>query len=991
MRRYFEIFVSLIMIAGFASCIREQIETTVPSGEEGTVSIQVDYRPLESSLEGVTKSSGDLIRTIDNISVVAYNSADGKFAFSKYFETSDYALEEVASPSGTYAESKVYRASFNMVVPRGRYRIYAVVNMDRELAADERASEDALKSISLNWLTTGDKACSPDNNKMFGFFTDNASTVIPSEAPELVVGTAKVSLHAWVKRTVSKVTVAYDATELKDNIYIYLKSVQILDIPKTCYLGKENVPASADALIHEGEMLTYSTSDDKQNWPYVSKGNPVYQYDGGHTETAQALYFFENNQGTGEKHNYHPGDAAWDKDKKPYGTYIEVKGYYVNRTADNSSQGPIIYRFMLGKDVSSDFNAERSNHYKVTLKFRNDANDPDWHIVYEPEQPEITIPDPLYISYVPNESVNVPVVVRGANASTQVKADIIESHWYGDKGHKYQGLYYQAFNGILTLQPTGLDLSSKSNEAARESDFNAKNGFSYTPSQVLADRCLYSIPVYTRGLTLGNSLSGYNYFPHDTRTGKIRFSVTVNGKTYTKDVRIIQVKRVVNPAGVWREASSTKTFNFRLMELNEDDDSNTGAVHRQFYPTISDGPWTAHIEQGADWVQIAPAGTNNWGTSDVTGGTASEVRFDVRPASTCGDGTVRHAVVKVTYNNNTCIHYFFVSQGIGEIPMAVVITYPQTTVYGETSTNHTCYWMNRNMKYAGVPCENPLMEGGKFRWGNSSVGLRPDDDFRSGYGFNIEGYTTGKTHWQYNGSDISFSAIGHPNYATGFRYNYSKNAYLGRFYDNLWPAKYADWTALQKHPRYYGVLYGEESTETATNTTDAYTYINPGDVKGMQGLFVWDRTNARHIFFPIGASGYGHRKGNDLYKAGVPPDVSGGWGGDGVVRRDILKYAQRSLEMPEYTAQSVPMLYDLWMRKGAIYWYEENEFYDTNKEIFSHDINYYTYDLNNYGANAFSFPIDENKKNIMIADPFTNKSCRKAEWSDACYVRCVHY
>ena len=92
MRRYFEIFVSLIMIAGFASCIREQIETTVPSGEEGTVSIQVDYRPLESSLEGVTKSAGDLIRTIDNISVVAYNSDDGKFAFSKYFTTSDYAL-----------------------------------------------------------------------------------------------------------------------------------------------------------------------------------------------------------------------------------------------------------------------------------------------------------------------------------------------------------------------------------------------------------------------------------------------------------------------------------------------------------------------------------------------------------------------------------------------------------------------------------------------------------------------------------------------------------------------------------------------------------------------------------------------------------------------------------------------------------------------------------------------------------------------------------
>lgn len=959
------------MLLTFSCVWEKEAESDLPE-ENGSISIQVEYRPLESALD--TRSAGDLIRTIDNISIVAFNSADGSFAFDKYFSAADYSVEEVASPSGTYAESKVYRASMSMNdVPRGKYRIYAAVNMDRALTSEETASESALKSISLDWQTTGDKSCSPENNRMFGFFTDNASTVIPSEAPEIVVGTSNVSLHAWVKRTVSKVTVTYDATELKDNIYIYLKSVQILDIPRECFLGKENTPASADQLIHEGEMLTYSSSATVQDWPYVSKGNPVYQYDGGHTETAQALYFFENNQGTGSKHGYHPNDASWDKDQKVYGTYIEVKGYYVNRTADNSSQGPIIYRFMLGKDVTSDFNAERSNHYKVTLKFRNNANDPDWHIVYEPEQPEITIPDPLYISYVPNESVNVPVVVRGGNASTTVKADIIESHWYGDKGHKYQGLYYQAFNGIITLKPTGGDLAD---EAARQSDFNAKNGLSYSPSQVLADRCLYSIPVYTRGLTLGNSFSGYNYFPHDTRTGKIRFSVTVNGKTYTKDVRIIQVKRVVNPAGVWRQASSTKPFNFRLMELNEDDDSNTGPVHRQFYPTISDGPWTAHIEQGSDWIQIAPTGSSAWGTADVTGGTASEVRFDVRPASTCSDGTVREGVIKVTYNNNTCIHYFFVSQGLGDVPMAVNVTYPEKTINNETSTSHTCYWMNRNMKYSGVPCDNPLMEGGLFRWGNASQAIKPEDAQRSGYGFNIEGYNSGKLHWMYTGGDVSFTGIWHPERPTGFRYD-EHATYKSRFYSDRWPAKYADWTALQSLPRYYGVLYGEESTGTATNTTDAYTYINPGDVKGMQGLFVWDRTNGRHLFFPIGSTGYGHRKGSDLYKTD--------WGGDGNVKRDVLKYAQRSLEMPTATAQKLPMLYDLWMRKGAIYWYEENEFYTINKESYAHDINYYTYDLNTYGAN----PVTMADKGA--SDPHTNKACRSAQWSDACFVRCVHY
>ncbi len=968
-------FLKLILLLGsiamMPSCIFSEFEETseeASSGETGSVSMEVSFRPLAAV---PTRTAGDAIKHIDNLWVVAY-SKDGTLrnkvkVYGDGVPSGQYSYNnsELDAPAGS-AESRYCHSTFNLTLPLGEYRIYAVVNYD---LSSFSGNEAELKNIKLAWNASDISA----NNAMFGFFTDNSTGIIPEEAPVIAINKNSSSLHAWVKRAASKVTVSYDASALNDNIYIYLKSVQILDIPTSCALGNSNTPASSSELIHEGEKLVYSSSDNKDDWPFITKGNPVYKYNGGHTETAQAMYFFENNQGTGTKHGYHPNDASWDKDQKTYGTYIEVKGYYVNRTENNSSQGPIIYRFMLGKDVTADFNAERNNHYKVTLKFRNDANDPDWHIVYEPEKPEITIPDPLYISYVPNESVNVPVVVRGATSSTQVKAEIIESHWYGDKGHKYSGLYYQAFNGILTLKPTG---GSLADEAARQSDFNAKNGLSYSPSQVLADRCLYSIPIYTRGLSLGNSFSGYNYFPHDTRTGKVKFTVTVNGTTYEKTVSIIQVKRVVNPAGVWREASSTKAFNFRLMELNEDDDSNNGPLHKQFYPTISDGPWTAHIEQGSDWIQLAPTGTGNWGTSDVTGGTASEVRFDVRPANTCSDGTVRHGVVKVTYNNNTCIHYFFVSQGIGDVPMDVNIKYPSTTVYGATSVFHTCHWMNVNMKYSGVPCDNPLMEGGLFRWGNASQAIKPEDALRSGYGFNIEGYSTGKTHWMYDGSETSFTGIWHPERPTGFRYD-EHATYKGRFYDGRWPAKYADWTALQSHPRYYGVLYGEESSGTATNTTDAYTYINPGDVKGMQGLFVWDKTNGRHLFFPIGATGYGHRKGSDLY--------STSWGGDGNVKRDVLKYAQRSLEMPTATAQSIPMLYDLWMRKGAIYWYEENEFYTTNSEKFAHDINYYTYDLNTYGAN----PVTMAAKGAT--DPHTNVACRSAQWSDACFVRCVHY
>lgn len=960
------ILVMLSCIVAVSACVfsPESEEYPLPgSGETKELRMSVSYRPLAGV---ITRSAGDALRHLDNLWVLAFD-ASGKLQQKSNVSSLTESEKDCASSgiSGV-AESTFCHSEFAMQLPLGAYRIYAAAGLN---LSGFSGTEDELKSISFAWNASDISS----NAQMFGFFTDDDSIEVPAEAPLIVIGKNTSSLHAWVKRAASKVTVTYDASELKDNIYIYLKSVQVLDIPASCLLGKSNTPSSSAELIHEGEKISYSTSDDIKNWPYVSKGNPVYQYDGGHTETAQALYFFENNQGTGEKHGYHPSDESWNKDRKAYGTYIEVKGYYVNRTADNSSQGPIIYRFMLGKDVTTDFNAERSNHYKVTLKFRNNANDPDWHIEYVPEQPELSIPDPLYISYVPNESVNVPVVVRGGDASTRVTANIIDSHWWGDKGHKYSYCFKETYDGCLSLALTGGSLSSASE---RQSDFNSKNNLSYSPSSVLADRCIFSIPVYTRGLTLGSSLSGYNYFPHDTRTGTIRFSATIGGKQYTKDVRIVQVKRVVNPAGVWREATSTKPFNFRLMELNEDDDSANGAVHRQFYPTISDGPWTAHIEQGSDWIQIAPTGSGAWGTKDVTGGTSSEVRFDVRPASTCADGVVREGVIKVTYNNNTCIHYFFVSQGLGDVPMAVNVTYPLTTVYEKTSTSHTCYWMNRNMKYSGVPCDNPLMEGGLFRWGNASQAIKPEDAQRSGYGFNIEGYSTGKTHWMYNGGDVSFTGIWHPERPTGFRYD-EHATYKSRFYGDRWPAKYADWTALQSLPRYYGVLYGEESTGTATNTTDAYTYINPGDVKGMQGLFVWDRTNARHLFFPIGASGYGHRKGSDLYNVD--------WGGDGNVKRDVLKYAQRSLEMPTATAEKLPMLYDLWMRKGAIYWYEENEFYTTYKESYAHDINYYTYDLNTYGAN----PVTMAAKGA--SDPHTGAACRSAQWSDACFVRCVHY
>ena len=74
--------------------------------------------------------------------------------------------------------------------------------------------------------------------------------------------------------------------------------------------------------------------------------------------------------------------------------------------------GPIKFRFMLGQDVTTDYNATRNTHYKLTLKFKGYGNDADWHIEYE-EPSDIYVSTPQYISYLYNKSMNVTLKVVG--------------------------------------------------------------------------------------------------------------------------------------------------------------------------------------------------------------------------------------------------------------------------------------------------------------------------------------------------------------------------------------------------------------------------------------------------------------------------------------------------------------------------------------------------------------------------------------------------
>ena len=81
--------------------------------------------------------------------------------------------------------------------------------------------------------------------------------------------------------------------------------------------------------------------------------------------------------------------------------------------------------------------------------------------------------------------------------------------------------------------------------------------------------------------------------------------------------------------------------------------------------------------------------------------------------------------------------------------------------------------------------------------------------------------------------------------------------------------------------------------------------------------------------------------------------------------------------MLEPTAKAVPMYYDIWLRKGGVYWYDimfnpAVDFEGLTSNGYAHDINYHSMLFQTYGSN----PIGQ-------YDRDGNKS------TDACYIRCV--
>lgn len=1025
MKHFVRHIILFLMIATVTSCYDEFMKEENIGEGKASISATLDFKPMSSALSR-TRAAGDALKDISSLHVLLYNKDKNlikNWTIESYTETDENRGNNDAE-NGSSAETSTKRATFKLPeeIGFGKYYMYAVANIP-DLLTNSAYSEaiktvDGLKNIPLTW----DSEDVANNGQMIGFFTKSSAPALSVADESLIVNEKSVKLHAWLRRAASKVTVAFDGSNLKEGVFIYIQSVQIKDIPSQCYLGKDNnvgregytldMPGSGPDMS-DGETITYHEGDMAEDFEYgegcadhrVTVGSPHF---GSHDETAPALYFYENMQGAGDNMPDKRQDADNNgildfpglpdkpekypyyrpKDDVPYGTYIEVHAHYISNNSERLGNGHIIYRFMLGQNETNDYNAKRNCHYKLTLKFKNFANEADWHIEYEEPEPGVMTPEPYYISYLYNHSMMYPIKVStGGRKIEYIKAEILENNWAPYNASS--DIYYTGalngvaapWNGFLSLHKTTKTVLYENEIGSNEQYYNTvpKRGEREYKDFVLpggitskefttensepddkyrvekhpteANTYNIYIPMYTRAKQMISTTgyTGNNPYVAYQRKARVKITTKLEGlnEVFTNEVPIYQVRRVVNPKGIYRSLKNNKSFHVVLKRLPREND--------QMFKTFqSEGQWKAYVVKETNGKGITLSVTDPMTTelkddpeygNAIYGKTGSVIDFNVNfEQSSDNLSENRYAIIRVEYHNYTCQHLIFVRQGDN----------PDDLVTNGVK------WYAMNMKTTSELASNPLDEGSLFKFGNWShpidalsnknprepwINVTPED-FKV---YPEDGLTNAAT-----GDKMEWTAITQSNTTDGFGNPQMENARV---------ATGADFWELRNSyiEQGYGVLYGDDATETADDIVEAYgyDYVHNKSGRGMRGCFAYNRETGKNLFFPIGASGYGHRKQSYTATWGDPETVNG-----------VLRYsAGRTKLYPDPVER--PLFYDLYKRPGGIYWLNaeisQDYFTPTDGVSLGWDINYFSFDFNFIS-----------KGNLIRSDG-----------SDACFVRCV--
>ena len=1002
-------------------------------------------------------------------------------------------------------EETTAQSSFTIPgLPYGSYKIYAVANMgDMADYEDEIQTEEGLRNISLSWNSNNIYAnnqmfgyFTPSGNK------DSEGLV----ATPLTFSNKNTEIHAWLKRAASKVTIAFDPSGLNQNVNIYIKSVTIRDIPSTCLLGNVNTPAETDELLNHldsydkpnykeqvksevepnsrfyyndngiimsdgpnpvpitmwkdlPEEVKKKMSDEENYGLLLSNGIRDAIPTGAHSPKAQSFFFYENNQMKDEYrnnplYNKHPQldevgtsirkeeDNNDFKDRVRLGTYIEVEAYYISSNPKMVGEGSIKYRFMLGKDVDYDYNAQRNYHFKVTLGFNGWANEPDWHIDYELPDPGIQVPSEFRVSYLYYQKSELPIRILGN--CTKLVVTITENNWApydpttsdgvppdGISSKEPDPLYAFQWNreayfnsaylndpafGFLALHLPDLDkktiinedFSASSNQKLKDyyknnsegsRVFNGTDAFEerkhdgpsendgYEVTKVyddsgttaLPNQKTLLLPLWTRAKSLieDSGFSGNNPYEGFERKAKLHiYAEFSNGTTDEKDVTVLQVKRLVNPKGVWRDKGRTEPFDVTLLEA-----VNANGMS-DFQPFMSEGEWSAYIEGSTEQAGFSlskhPDHPDDCYLSDdgktIHGYSNTTINFRIKFDGNVGDKS-ECAIVKVLYHGNQCMHKILVRKGYEQPIDMGGNTWSSFSLYQATYREDSGARGSGTDEYDAVLTKNPLMLGSMFRRGRQDYGILVKNNMESEGGvgplappgqnfqYMVAKQTNGE--WERRTWGGETSSVEPTEGIIGYRDDKNSDRGLGIFHteDNKTykVPSYDDWKNLTYDPQTefgFGVVYGSAAKKPQTTAEGAYGLIDPDntgeftDDRGMRGIIVYQKKTGNQIFFPVGKYGTGRRTMFNVQKR----LTTDGKYGDDPNYYGVLRYAD--VYEPLTISSSAKNLYrpipfNLPIASGNIYWidnlYRGGGPQGTNS--LGWDMNYFNFDFNAYTDN----------------------------------------
>lgn len=414
------------------------------------------------------------------------------------------------------------------------------------------------------------------------------------------------TVSASLRRIYSMITV-----QVIDNVKgatITPTQVTLNYIPCKGSLFEENkIPAEGTEnqdYIISGETLSFAKTSE-------SPSGVVY---GSHEKNAQAFLMYENMQGTGSC--YYNGQTPDQTSKTPpffdkpttntqtiqennkTCSYIEVTTGYTSNQHSSDSGNSIKYRFFLGGNNFDNFDIKRNVHYKVTLTLSGDGGiaEGTWRVETD-IMGEFSVED-AYIGF--KQGSESKFILKAANEMFGQGYT-----WSIDRlsGDNFAEASINKATGEITLNATQTNVSERAPRS-----------------------CTY------------------------------RITVTHEGKAVSREVKLYQVTRILDPIGYYLNGTTTSLQNVEVKEFDK-------AIN--FYKTLNSvGAWTVSVIGGKDWIRLGKATDSNPDITlneNVIEGKNGEVKFTFNPKA--ATTTPRFGCIEVRYHNKQCIHKIYIRQG----------------------------------------------------------------------------------------------------------------------------------------------------------------------------------------------------------------------------------------------------------------------------------------------------------------------------------------